>query len=641
MSENIPYIVSARKYRPATFASVVGQKALTTTLKNAIDSRRLAQAYLFTGPRGVGKTSCARIFAKTINCLSPTADGEACGVCEACVAMEQGNSFNIIELDAASNNSVDDIRSITDQVNVPPRLGHYRVFIIDEVHMLSSAAFNAFLKTLEEPPSYVIFILATTEKHKVLPTILSRCQIYDFKRITIDDMASHLSYVASQEGIETTPDALNVIARKADGAMRDALSIFDQVAASTMGHITYEATIANLNVLDYEYYFRLIETFRIGDVAGSLLLYKEIRDKGFDSLFFVNGLAAHVRDLMVAADRRTLPLLEAAHEVGERYARQALTLPLQWYYAALRLLNDCDINYRMASDKRLLVELTLIRLCQLLTPATPPFDAIDREVPLRAIQPPVQSTQKPVSQPQEVVTTVTSQPNTTVTHPTAVTPPQTTSTSAQSNVSPTQPSSQIHQAPTDRPAVTQIPQASVAAPSPVSNPIPSAMQTRPAGSPTMRPVSPQPTRTAPKGPPRTIRISDPSRMAPVASLEQRSEPFTPEAFNLAWQQFIIAHPTLHILTNAMRTATPQPITATNWRIMVSHPAQQQAFESAMTTLMPFLRDRLRNDLLTLTVEVSEAPAVERQLPPGEFLKKIISSNGAIAQFLSNIDAELA
>ncbi|MDE6668976.1 MAG: DNA polymerase III subunit gamma/tau [Muribaculaceae bacterium] len=643
MSENTPYIVSARKYRPATFASVVGQKALTTTLKNAIDSRRLAQAYLFTGPRGVGKTSCARIFAKTINCLSPTADGEACGVCEACVAMEQGNSFNIIELDAASNNSVDDIRSITDQVNVPPRLGHYRVFIIDEVHMLSSAAFNAFLKTLEEPPSYVIFILATTEKHKVLPTILSRCQIYDFKRITIDDMASHLSYVASQEGIETTPDALNVIARKADGAMRDALSIFDQVAASTMGHITYEATIANLNVLDYEYYFRLIDAFRTGDVAASLLLYKEIRDKGFDSLFFINGLAAHVRDLMVAADRRTLPLLEVAHEVGERYAQQALTLPLQWYYAALRLLNDCDINYRTASDKRLLVELTLIRLCQLLTPATPPFDAIDNEVPLRAIHQP-QNSQKPTPQPQE--SAVTSQPNTVVTpppvtSPSAVTSAQPTTSSAQSTVSPSQTSSQIHQTSTDRPSTPQYPQSPVSSPTAGGNPIPPAMQTRPAGSPAMRPISPQPTRTVPKGPPRTIRISDTSHIAPVASLEQRSESFTPEAFNLAWQQFIIAHPTLHILTNAMRTATPQAITATNWRIMVSHPAQQQAFESAMTTLMPFLRDRLRNDLLTLTIEVSEAPAVERQMPPGEFLKKIISSNGAIAQFLTNIDAELA
>ncbi|MDE5976298.1 MAG: DNA polymerase III subunit gamma/tau, partial [Muribaculaceae bacterium] len=292
MADQKQYIVSARKYRPATFKTVVGQKALTATLKNAIDSKRLAQAYLFCGPRGVGKTSCARIFAKTINCLSPTPDGEACGVCESCRAIEQGNSFNLVELDAASNNSVDDIRSITEQVNVPPQNGKYRVFIIDEVHMLSNAAFNAFLKTLEEPPKNVVFILATTEKHKVIPTILSRCQIYDFKRITVNDMIEHLEYVAGEEGVTTDRDALGVIALKADGAMRDALSIFDQVAASTRGNVTYQATVDNLNVLDHDFYFRLVDAFRNGDVATSLLIYKEIRDKGFDSLFLVNGLAA-------------------------------------------------------------------------------------------------------------------------------------------------------------------------------------------------------------------------------------------------------------------------------------------------------------------------------------------------------------
>lgn len=280
MSEEKPYIVSARKYRPATFKTVVGQRALTSTLKNAIESHRLAQAYLFCGPRGVGKTSCARIFAKTINCQNLTADGEACGQCESCRAIEQGTSFNLVELDAASNNSVDDIRSITEQVNVPPQNGNYRIFIIDEVHMLSNAAFNAFLKTLEEPPKNVVFILATTEKHKVIPTILSRCQIYDFKRITVDDMIDHLEYVAKEEGITTEREALGVIALKADGAMRDALSIFDQVAASSMGDVTYEKTIDNLNVLDYDYYFRLVDAFREGDVPSALLVYKQIRDKG-------------------------------------------------------------------------------------------------------------------------------------------------------------------------------------------------------------------------------------------------------------------------------------------------------------------------------------------------------------------------
>ncbi len=313
-----PYIVSARKYRPATFKSVIGQKSLTATLRNAIETNRIAQAYLFCGPRGVGKTSCARIFAKAINCLSPTKDGEACGVCESCRAIEQGNSFNVIELDAASNNSVDNIRELNEQVNMPPTTGRYRVFIIDEVHMLSPAAFNAFLKTLEEPPAYVVFILATTEKHKVIPTILSRCQIYDFKRITIQDMVEHLQYVASNEGITADVPSLNVIAKKADGAMRDALSIFDQVAASSFGNITYESTIASLNVLDYEYYFRLIEAFRLGDAPQALLIYKEIRDHGFDSLFFANGLASHIRDLMVAWSNQTASLLEVADDIAER-----------------------------------------------------------------------------------------------------------------------------------------------------------------------------------------------------------------------------------------------------------------------------------------------------------------------------------
>lgn len=381
MSDN--YIVSARKYRPATFHSVVGQKNLTATLKGAISQGRIAQAYLFCGPRGVGKTSCARIFAKTINCLSPTAEGEACGECESCRAIDQGNSFNLVELDAASNNGVEDMRAITEQVNVPPQVGRYRVFIIDEVHMLTNQAFNAFLKTLEEPPSYAVFILATTEKHKVIPTILSRCQIYDFKRITIDDIIDHLAYVAEREGFTADRRALGVIARKADGAMRDALSIFDQVAASTGGRISYDAVVENLNVLDYDYFFRLVDAFAKGDVPSALLLYKEVRDRGFDSLFFINSLAQHVRDLMVAADPRTLSLLETPQDVNERLQKQASALPLQWYYAAARLLNDCDFNYRTATNKQLLVELTLIRLCQLLAPATPPFDHPDRKVPLR------------------------------------------------------------------------------------------------------------------------------------------------------------------------------------------------------------------------------------------------------------------
>ncbi len=359
------YIVSARKYRPSTFRSVVGQKSLTTTLKNAIQSNKLAHAYLFCGPRGVGKTSCARIFAKTINCLNPTADGEACNACESCRAFNEQRSYNIHELDAASNNSVDDIRTLIDQVRIPPPIGKYKVFIIDEVHMLTTAAFNAFLKTLEEPPHHALFILATTEKHKVLPTILSRCQIYDFSRISIADMVEHLQYVSLQEGVTAEPEALNVIAQKADGGMRDALSIFDQVVSFTNGNITYQAVIDNLNVLDYEYYFRLTDAVLSGNVRASLLILNEILGKGFDGQNIITGLAGHFRDLLVCRDESTLVLFEVGASIRERYKEMAKHCPDQLLFKAIELANTCDLNYRASRNKRLLLELTLIQLCQL------------------------------------------------------------------------------------------------------------------------------------------------------------------------------------------------------------------------------------------------------------------------------------
>lgn len=359
------YIVSARKYRPSTFRSVVGQKSLTTTLKNAIQSNKLAHAYLFCGPRGVGKTSCARIFAKTINCLNPTADGEACNACESCRAFNEQRSYNIHELDAASNNSVDDIRTLIDQVRIPPPIGKYKVFIIDEVHMLTTAAFNAFLKTLEEPPHHALFILATTEKHKVLPTILSRCQIYDFSRISIADMVEHLQYVSSQEGVTAEPEALNVIAQKADGGMRDALSIFDQVVSFTNGNITYQAVIDNLNVLDYEYYFRLTDAILSGNVRASLLILNEILGKGFDGQNIITGLAGHFRDLLVCRDESTLVLFEVGASIRERYKEMAKHCPDQLLFKAIELANACDLNYRASRNKRLLLELTLIQICQL------------------------------------------------------------------------------------------------------------------------------------------------------------------------------------------------------------------------------------------------------------------------------------
>ena len=366
------YIVSARKYRPVTFDSVVGQLALTTTLKNAVKSGKLAHAYLFCGPRGVGKTTCARIFAKAINCFSPTEDGEACGHCESCMAFNEQRSFNIFELDAASNNSVEHIKTLMEQTRIPPQVGKYKVFIIDEVHMLSTAAFNAFLKTLEEPPAHVIFILATTEKHKILPTILSRCQIYDFERMTVQSTIDHLKYVASKEGIQYEEEALAVIAEKADGGMRDALSIFDQAASFCQGNITYQKVIEDLNVLDAENYFNIIDLAIENKVSDIMVLLNNIIRNGFDSGLLISGLAKHVRNVLMAKDEATLPLLEVSQQQRERYQQQAKKCETRFLYQALRIMNKCDINYRQSGNKRLLVELTLIEIAQITQPDDSP-----------------------------------------------------------------------------------------------------------------------------------------------------------------------------------------------------------------------------------------------------------------------------
>lgn len=359
------YIVSARKYRPTTFESVVGQQALTQTLRNAIRTNHLAHAYLFCGPRGVGKTTCARIFAKTINCLSPTAEHDACNQCESCMAFNEQRSFNIHELDAASNNSVDDIRSLIEQVRIPPQIGKYSVYIIDEVHMLTSGAFNALLKTLEEPPSYAIFILATTEKHKVIPTILSRCQVYDFSRITVADMIRHLQYVANQEGVNASEEALNVVAQKADGGMRDALSIFDQLVSFCGTTISYEHAIEVLNVLDTDYYFRLVNAALAGDVSQALLLFNDVLQKGFDAGHFIIGFAQHLRDVLVSKDAATVQLLETSDAIRQHYQQQAQYCAAKWLFNALDVMNTCDVQYRTAKNKRLTVELALVKLCRL------------------------------------------------------------------------------------------------------------------------------------------------------------------------------------------------------------------------------------------------------------------------------------
>ena len=362
------YIVSARKYRPLTFDTVVGQASLTTTLKNAVKSGKLAHAYLFCGPRGVGKTTCARIFAKAINCQNPTPDGEACNECESCQSFNEQRSLNIFELDAASNNSVEHIKTLMEQTRIPPQLGRYKVFIIDEVHMLSTAAFNAFLKTLGEPPAHVIFILATTEKHKILPTILSRCQIYDFERMTVRNTVDHLKHVAEQEGISYEESALAIIAEKADGGMRDALSIFDQAASFCQGNITYDKVIEDLNVLDIENYFKIIDLSINNKVSDIMVLLNSIINKGFDGGLLIQGLAKHVRNVLMAKDPQTLPLLEVSDQMRERYAQQAKQCDTRFLYQALRLMNQCDINYRQSSNKRLLVELTLIEVAQITQP---------------------------------------------------------------------------------------------------------------------------------------------------------------------------------------------------------------------------------------------------------------------------------
>ena len=560
------YIVSARKYRPSTFDSVVGQGALTATLKNAIASQRLAHSYLFCGSRGVGKTSCARIFAKTINCEHPTADGEACNECDSCRAFNEGNSLNIIELDAASNNGVDDMRQLVEQVQVPPSTGRYRVFIVDEVHMLSTAAFNAFLKTLEEPPHYVIFILATTEKHKIIPTILSRCQIYDFNRISVRDIISHLQKVAEREGIKTETAALNVIARKADGAMRDALSIFDQVAASSRGNITFQAAIDNLNVLDYNYFNRLLDCFLTGKVTDSWLIYKEIRDRGFDSHFFIAGLADYLRDLMVALDPSTIVLLETDDEARAAMAATAKKCTPDFLLSAMKLCNEADLNYREASNKQFLIELTLAKLCQLSSPS--PLNAGDGEGQL-----------KPIARP------------------TASAAPAATPSAAQ----PTAPQAAPPPAPQAQPAPTP-----TAAPAKVPPPAPRRMT--PAPQRQGHAQGRAPLSFSISGRNQAAATADNATSAATAPRTVRSEIYTDEDLRHAWQDFMNARPTERILVNTMRASFPDRIDGHSYRIKVENEKQEELMNQHMPELIGELRNALSNDNITLKIEINQGEA---------------------------------
>lgn len=597
------YIVSARKYRPSTFKSVVGQHALVNTLKNAVKSGRLAHSYLFCGQRGVGKTTMARIFAKAINCEHLTADGEPCNECESCRAFNEQRSLNIIELDAASNNSVDDIRQLTDQVLVPPVTGRYRVFIVDEVHMLSAAAFNAFLKTLEEPPKYVIFILATTERQKILPTILSRCQKYDFQRITPSDIAEQLKYVADHEGYTTEPEALNVIAQKADGAMRDALSIFDQVAAASMGNITYRAAIDNLNVLDYDYYFRLVDAFADNNVEQSLLVYKDVRDHGFDSRVFINGVAAHLRELVVAHSPELVPLMEVTGEIAERYKQQAARCPLGKLYQAMDLCNTCDLNYINATNKRFIVELTLIKICQLFGGETA---APTAPQPLRKVAPAAPAA--PAPQRQAVPAPA----------------PQPIQAAPQPQAPVAQPVRPVRPAPAPRPQAT--PGGKVAGLSSVSIKAPI--------SGTAVPQSQQPagSNAAETGKKNDIR--------PLNS--PRSEAYTDDAFREGWREFVRQHEKEAMLYNAMikgfPSATGEPF---HYEFVVDNPAQKDKIESFMPDILQSLRNFVSNDSVMLSVKVRERQPGEKIWNQTELMKEAAERNPKVLEFIKKYQLSLA
>ena len=597
------YIVSARKYRPSTFKSVVGQHALVNTLKNAVKSGRLAHSYLFCGQRGVGKTTMARIFAKAINCEHLTADGEPCNECESCRAFNEQRSLNIIELDAASNNSVDDIRQLTDQVLVPPVTGRYRVFIVDEVHMLSAAAFNAFLKTLEEPPKYVIFILATTERQKILPTILSRCQKYDFQRITPSDIAEQLKYVADHEGYTTEPEALNVIAQKADGAMRDALSIFDQVAAASMGNITYRAAIDNLNVLDYDYYFRLVDAFADNNVEQSLLVYKDVRDHGFDSRVFINGVAAHLRELVVAHSPELVPLMEVTGEIAERYKQQAARCPLGKLYQAMDLCNTCDLNYINATNKRFIVELTLIKICQLFGGETA---APTAPQPLRKVAPAAPAAPTPQRQ-------VVPAPA-----------PQPVQSAPQPQAPVVQPVRPVRPAPAPRPQAT--PGGKVAGLSSVS-----------IKAPIYGTAVPQSQQPAGNNAAETEKKND---IRPLNS--PRSEAYTDDAFREGWREFVRQHEKEAMLYNAMikgfPSATGEPF---HYEFVVDNPAQKDKIESFMPDILQSLRNFVSNDSVMLSVKVRERQPGEKIWNQTELMKEAAERNPKVLEFIKKYQLSLA
>lgn len=582
------YIVSARKYRPTTFMSVVGQKSLTHTLKNAIQSNRLAHAYLFCGPRGVGKTTCARIFAKSINCSNPTPEGEACNCCESCQSFNEGRSYNIHELDAASNNSVEDIRSLIDQVRIPPQLGKYKVFIIDEVHMLSQAAFNAFLKTLEEPPQHALFILATTEKHKILPTILSRCQIYDFQRISISDIVDHLKYVAQSEGVAFEEEALSVIAQKSDGGMRDALSVFDQMASYSGGNVTYKSVIANLNLLDYDYYFKLVEAFLEGKVPEALLIFDEVLKGGFEAQYFVTGLSNHLRDLLVCKDPSTISLLQVGDGVAAKYKEQAAKCTNEFLYKAIDISNSCDFNYKASGNKRLLVELSLIKMSQFNQKKK--SDQIDddwwAEEPLLSI-----ASEIPFA--------------TTLTQETAPSVKTTLPIVEESN----------------KKGVSISLDKTVSI-RPISE---STLPLKKAGTISITHIK--------KGKAQSSAVAD--------AIQYRSEPFTQNQLQEAWNEYIKLIPTETILVNAMKSSKPQLLDNFKFKVEVTNADQHQRLKEHCDLLLPYLRKVLLNGKVDILIEEKEMAEKQAIYSPLDKLNYMVAQNPNLVALYKEFDLEIS
>ena len=594
------FVVSARKYRPITFDTVVGQGSITNTLKNAIRNNTLAQAFLFCGPRGVGKTTCARIMAKTINCLNPTENMEACNECESCRAFNNNASFNIYELDAASNNSVEDIRSLVDQVRIPPQIGQYKVYIIDEVHMLSAAAFNAFLKTLEEPPAYAKFILATTEKHKIIPTILSRCQIFDFKRITVDDIAKHLAFVAQSEGVAAEPEALNIIAQKADGALRDALSIFDQMVSFSGKNITYKDVIDNLNVLDYDYYFQIVDHILRGNTSDILLILNDIISKGFEPQHFVSGMGNHLRSLLVCKDPITVQLLEVSEQLKQRYLAQSQTCPLPFLIKALEINNKCDIDYRAANNKRLHLEIALLKMCALCSQAL--------NLPTAQAQPVQMPQNRPAMQTSSQTNTGGGIPPTPLKGGVASTSPTTQTVKVPEPVD----TAKVPE-PVEGPITTPQPQPTHS----INQPVSGGVST---GSTSAQPV------VRPRGTTSSISINKAMQQAEQKAEEKEETwdtPFTQEQLTAAWADFVNRYKNVSPnFAAALGKYTPKLMGTSEIHFSVDNLLFERDTEG-MSALKHHLKQSLHNNQYQLKPEVMERPAeIEAYTDKDKFEKMV-------------------